>query len=931
MKRFATLIFLISLCVCAGGTAPTEQLYEGFRNPAKEYGPRVWWHWMHGNVTKDGIRKDLEWMDRVGIAGFHQFNAQLNPTDVIVDRRIELFSPEWDEMFSYALDVADSLGLEVSIASSPGWSITGGPWVSVEDAQKKLTWRALEVNGGKRIRTTLPEPYEFSGPFQEIPQYPDDIYRYRFYRDIAVIAVCTDGMTPADTVAKWQNKAGFVIDSKVSSHSPATAALNAARQVMDISDKVKDGRLDWKAPRGKWTVYRFGYNLLGRCNGPVEKAGKGLEADKLSREAMERYYKDYLSLMDKASDHRLGKTVKYLMIDSYEAGKGTWTPDLPAQFKARRGYDLIPWLPVLAGVVVGSAEQSDDFLFDWRRTLGELIAENHYDLAGEILKGYGMGFHAESHESATAFIGDGMMPKRNAAVPMGAIWVNFNNGWYSSNPTAEADIRESASVAHIYGGNICAAESFSVNSRPSVKGHFPAYQCHPGNLKRLADAALSSGLNRFILHCSPHQPRDDRFPGLGLGSFGNWFNRHETWAEEAKPWHDYLARSCYLLQQGRYVADIAYLYSEDSNVTARFKEGRVPVPFGYSYDFVNSDILRNVLKAENGAVVSPGGGIYRLLVIDGGIDRMTESLRRRISELKDAGVAICDTRGRDAAEAITSALDSLGISPDFNIRERPDTCRRDVRFVHRSLPTADIYWVGNISPTGGTFEMSFRAVGARVSVWDPDGGERHPVRFRTESGRTALTLDMTEDDAKFIVVDKCGKPCSEGETLWSNEAGTPALPIGGPWKISFQAGRGAPESIDLLELSPLNTHADSGIKYFSGTAVYSTDFEYKPDDTRTGELILDLGKVCHMARVVLNGVDLGLLWHAPYSCEVGQTLVKGLNHIEIAVTNDWANRLIGDSSLPKERRITYTPWQFYGPDAVIPESGLLGPVTIYRK
>lgn len=920
MEKKARILIIVS-CLLASVCSASEpgsvtELYNGFVNPEKQYRPRVWWHWMHGNVTREGIRKDLEWMDRVGIAGFHQFNCQLNPTDVIVGRRVELFSNEWNEMFSYALDVADSLGLEVSIAASPGWSLTGGPWVSEEQAQKKIVWRRMDLRGGRRIRQALPETYEFSGPFQDVPLYPDDVYKFRYYKDIAVLAVRTDGMTAADTVAKWQNKTGFYPDWRVNAHTPPTKAANAAKEVLDISDKVKDGILDWKAPRGNWTVFRFGYNLLGKQNGPVERAGKGLEADKLSREAMLKYYTDYLSIFDKASHHRLGTTIKYLMIDSYEAGKGTWTPDLPREFKARRGYDLIPWLPVLAGVPVGSAEESDNFLHDWRLTLGELLAENHYDLAAWLLKQYGMGLHAESHEQASAFTGDGMIAKRNADVPMGAIWVNFNNGWYADNPSAAADIKESSSVAHIYGGNVCAAESFSVNSRPTVEGHFPAYQCCPDNLKPLADAALSHGLNRFIMHCSPHQPLDDKFPGLGLGSFGNWFTRHDTWAEEAKPWHDYLTRSCYLLQQGRNVAEVAYLYGEDWNVTALFREDRVPVSQGYAYDFVNSDILQNVLSVKNGELSSPGGARYRALVLGRGTEIMSAGLKQRIKELEASGVAVI--KGSTAQE-LKQGLVAAGIKPDFTVVHAPE--RADIRFVHRSLPDADIYWIGNISPAKGELSFTLRTGTGAVSIWDAETGLRRPVAVSTDSKGLSCSLELCGNDARFIVIDHLAAP----ETVPEMRPTGSWKRIDGPWKVAFQENRGAPESITLQILQDLSLNSCEAVRHFSGTMRYSTEFEA---DARSVHR-LDLGEVHCMARVLLNGRDIGLLWHKPYVCDISDAVVCGTNKLEVIVINLWANRLIGDSALPLKERIAYTPFKFYTADVPLPPSGLVGPVRLF--
>ena len=933
MKRL--LITILSLCCWAAASETfaqdTDTLYEQFVSPGREYAPRVWWHWMNGNVTREGIRKDLEWMDRSGIGGFHQFNCRLKPEDVIVDRRVELFSKEWDAMFAYALDVADSLGLEVSVAASPGWSITGGPWVSMDDAQKKLTWQQIEVEGPKRLNTTLPEPYEFSGPFQDTPQWPKEIYKYKWYRDIAVVAVQIDGMSPEDTVAKWKNKAGFEIDRTVSAHNPPTTAVRAASEVIDITKYCKDGILNWKAPRGRWRIYRFGCNLLGRHNGPVEEAGVGLEADKLSAEAMERYFRNYLGILERASGGRLGTTVKYLMIDSYEAGKATWTPDLPRQFRSRRGYDLIPWLPVLTGCVVGSARQSDDFLYDWRRTLGELICENHYDLASEIAAQYGMKVHAESHEAAQAFIGDGLRAKRGVAVPMGAIWVNFANGWESSNPVAEADIHESASAAHIYGGNICAAESFSVNSRPTVKGHFPAYQCHPGNLKPIADAALSEGLNRFVMHCSPHCPVDDSIPGLGLGSFGNWFNRNETWAEQARPWHDYLARCCFMLQQGEAVKDIAYFYGEDTNATARFNDSRVPVPQGYDFDFVNADALMDALTVQGGRLVSTASGMsYSLLVIDCNAEIRDPALQERVRQFEGQGLPVLDGRSmseeqlRGAARAMLAAR---GIPADFEILRGGEG--HDIRFAHRSTADCDIYWIANISREGCSLDLRLRSSGLSTGLWNPERVTRRelPMSRRGDGSVAIDSLVLEPYGSRFIVLSRASSsdsyPAIETAATTRHQ-----IEISGPWNVEFQQGRGAPSGVIVMDtLACLSENSEPGIKYFSGTAAYSCTFTL--GEISSSAVTIDLGEVHDLTRLFVNGKEIATRWHAPFTFELAPDILhKGENELRIEVTNVWANRMIGDAALPGSERITYTPWQFYTPDTPLLPSGLLGPVAI---
>lgn len=949
MKNRPIIITIALVLSCINVFGQKDNLYAGFKAPEKTYYPRVWWHWMHGNVTKEGIKKDLEWMDRTGIAGFHQFNCQLRPTDVIVKERVQLFSKEWKEAFSYALDIADSLNLEVSIASSPGWSVTGGPWVKAEDSQKKITWTCKEIEGGRRVITPLPEPYTFAGPFQDKAEFPDDKYKYQYYKDIVVLAIRKEDIDNSPRIEDWIQKAGYEVDNRKKLHSPAATTIKgiSKKNIINITHWCKNNELNWNCPEGKWIVYRFGYNLLGRMNGPVEKAGKGLEADKLDPEAMEKYYRDYLAIFDEASSHRLGTTIKYVMIDSYEAGKATWTPRMREEFSKRRGYDITPWLPVLTGLVVEDMEKSESFLGDWRKTLGELITENHYDLPARILAEYGLKTHVESQEGPTGFIGDGMMPKRSAAVPMGAIWVKFNEGWYAQNYVSKADIRESAAAAHVYGGNICAAESFSVNSRPTVKGHFPAYQCSPANLKRLADAALSQGLNRFIMHCSPHQPEDDKFPGLGLGSFGNWFTRHDTWAEEARPWHDYLARSCYMMQQGRFVADVAVLYDEDMNACASFGDRNIAAPVCYGFDLINQDILCNVLDIRNGKLINGENCSYSLLIIDPEYRYMSVEVLEKLKKAADEGVNIIGHRpeGRlklsDSEKKFKSLVSQIWESSRSNVNENADA--RDILVaggiypdciiqeiegtdfyqVHRKLDETDIYWIANISPKACNTTVSFRVSDRKPMQWNAEDGSMQEVSYSMKNGRTYVKLHFNQDDSHFIVFSEntdCQSYSVKPETLVKE------YEVIGPWTIEFQPGRDAPEKTIFEKCGSYTESSIDSIKYFSGTAVWNAEFNL---DINSGkEYILDLGRVEVMAKVKINGNDLGLLWKAPYRISIGKYLKSGQNRLEIAITNLWPNRMIGDSFKTKENRLTYTPWQFYTPDMEPIPSGLLGPVMI---
>lgn len=597
-----------------------------FENPPKEAHPYVWWHWINGNTSKDGIRKDLLWMNRIGIVGFHQFDAggsMMQGLPPVVPQTPYL-SDAWKENFAYAIALADSLGMEVGIASAPGWSSTGGPWVEPADAMKKLTWRTLEVKGnGKNQTVTLPEPYKTIGRFQNVSA---GIYAPIFekipqwYQDIAVVAVrvpeaektmqelgatitssggdftveqltngdindgpelalnkegthawiqynfpkavtirsftlvggqvqgqfdpdrtydntllCSqDGETwtevirvPSsnleqitvdipETTAKhfrltvinpkpdysliyygaqvviptgtpiheWklntiykvnhaEEKAGFTTPGDLLKlPTPMTDA--PVQETIDLTDKVKDGILTWKAPAGKWRIYRFGASLTGKQNHPAPPEATGLEVDKLDADAWNRYFHTYLDMYKDAANGLLGsRGIQYLMIDSYEAQQMTWTPKMEQAFKTARGYDLRLWMPALAGEVIGSSKATEDFLFDWRETIGELFAAN-YDRVNDILHEYGMkGRYTESHENARTFVGDGMDPKRTATVPMAAIWTVDA----AESVAYQADIRESASTAHIYGQNIVAGESFTTNGM--LGG---AYTWYPGNL-----------------------------------------------------------------------------------------------------------------------------------------------------------------------------------------------------------------------------------------------------------------------------------------------------------------------------------------------------------------------------------------------------------------------------------------------------------------
>jgi alpha-L-rhamnosidase len=1084
----------------AAGRASGDSLRSGFENPPQSARPLVWWHWMNGNISKEGIKLDLEWMHRVGIGGFQNFDAAL-ATPQVVDKRLAYMTPEWKDAFKYATTLADQLGMEEAIAGSPGWSESGGPWVTAPEAMKKYVWSETMVEGGKPFSGTLAHPPTNNGPFQNLPAAASAFSEPQFYEDSSVVAyrapvaeaplpkitssggtidaallsdgdltkatslpkatavgekawiqyefpqpqrICAltivrvssgpgddyfvrggspdsgealeasdDGVsfrtvavvprggstehtiafapvtakyfrmtfttlparagaaarTPADIalaelvlhpnarVNRFEEKAAFTqMPDLYGFATPAVAMSDVIRKsgVIDLTGKMRpDGTLDWTPPAGKWVVMRIGYSLLGITNHPATKEATGLEVDKLDA----RYVKDYMdkyldSYQETVGAEFMGKRgIRYVINDSWEAGTQNWTDNMIADFARLRGYDPHPWLPVLAGRVVESAQASDQFLWDLRKTIADLTATEHYGQLEVTLKARGMGHYGESHESGRAFIADGMEVKKYNDIPMSAMWVQapgVNQELYNY----DADDRESASVAHIYGQNLAAAESMTarINS---------AWAWSPGTLKPTADQELVNGINRFVIHESAHQPLVDKAPGLTLGPYGQWFNRNETWAEEARPWVDYLARSSYMLQQGHFAADVLYFYGEDSNLTAIFASKAPDIPVGYGFDYINADGLIHMLAASGGRITTASGMNYRVLVLDRYSRHMSLPVLRAIHKLVEQGAVVAGQKPMDtpsladdqaefsrlsdelfgdgsgvhtvgkgkvyAGQNAGAVLKALNVEPDFD-HSKPESDTRIV-FVHRKVPDGDIYFLNNRNDRDETVDATFRVSGKMPELWHAETGKSEAVSYKIADGRTAVPLHLEPWGTVFVVFRK--PAATPARTLPAVEE-TKLATIDGPWNVSFQGGRGAPPSVTLDKLVSWSVSADAGVKYFSGAGTYTKVIEASADWFKPGGSVwIDLGDVKDLAEVSVNGTSLGIVWHAPYRVDVTKVLKPGANQVTIKVVNTWVNRLIGDQQ-PNATKYTFADIAPYTAESPLQSAGLLGPVVVVR-
>jgi len=748
-------------------------------------------------------------------------------------------------------------------------------------------------------------------------------------------------------VHRFLEKAGFATATDLASAPtpPADAKdVIAKGDVIDVTRYMsKNGTLNWTPKAGTWKILRFGFSLTGHQNSPASPEATGLEVDKLSAEHVRAYFEHYLDLYEDATGGKLGEEgLQYIITDSWEAGCLNWTDKMLENFKEMRGYELKTWLPALVGYIIDSPENSDKFLWDYRRTLGELTVKNHYDLLTEILAERGMARYSESHESGRAFVADGMEVKKSAAVPMSAMWTTVLG-------QSGADIRESSSTAHIYGQKYVAAESLTAGGN--------AWSYVPETLKPTADWEMANGLNRFVIHTSVHQPLDDFKPGFSLGPFGQWFPRHETWAENAaKPWISYLARSCYLLQQGDYIADILYFYGEGVNITGQYGNQLPSIPEGYNFDFVNADALLHAITVEDGRLVTPAGTKYSLLYLDPDwAKEITVPVLRKLAEFVEAGAVVvgCKPVGSpslqdDPAEfkvladrlwarpnavnkigkgqvlggmTLAQAMMQLGIAPDISYAGQYDDS--SVKFVHRKAGDTDIYWLNSRSGKAEDILVTLRKSGYEPEIWNAMTGESYKPSYRIQGDETLLRLHFDPWDALFVVfLDKARDDAYEIPATSLTTAAT----LDGAWEVSFPGGMGAPAKTRFEGLSDWSQNSDSGIKYYSGTASYTKTFELD-GAALDGKLWLDLGEVANIAEVSLNGKPLGLLWKTPFRIDISSAAKAGTNELEVKITNMWVNRLIGDVQ-PGATQYTRTSQQAYQPNAPLKPSGLLGPVKV---
>ncbi len=915
-RRWRTL--LVGVCgvlatAMAGNAGAVDPLEAGFQNPPESARPWTWWHWMNGNVSKAGITADLEAMKRVGIGGFFNFHVGQLP----FDGSVKFLSPEWWDLMRFTAGEADRLGLQMGFHNCPGWSSSGGPWVKVEDSMQKLVWSELKLQGPGRPARPLARPAVDP--------------KWNYYADIAVIAL------------------------------PESTNAVSVTQVLDLTGQMNaEGWLDWDAPAGNWVVFRFGHTTTGKENHPAPIGGAGFEVDKMRREAVAAHFRDYPArILANAGPAR--KAITTVEIDSYEAGKQDWTPGFRDEFKARRGYDPLALLPVLAGRVVGSSGDSGRFKHDWSRTIADLYADNYYGHFRKLVHEQpGLKFTVEPYDGPF----DPLTVGSRGDVVMGEFWHQKPTIWgWNSLPKV-------ASVAHTLGMPVVAAESFT--GLPQLA----QWRQDPYALKSTGDKAFCLGVNRFVLHTTAHQPWPDSIrPGMTMSWWGTHFGRTQTWWEQSTAWFQYVTRCQFLLQQGAYAGDLLFLDQPDFHP-----------PKGYAGDAISQEVFLRDLEVKAGRLVLPHGADYRLLVLPP-LQTMLPAVARKLESLAQGGAALlgtqpnqspslenqpaADAEVRQIADALwgqgkvmtgpdpAAALAGLGVQPDFA------ASASDLLWIHRRTPTAEIYFVSSQKEEAQIVECSFRVTGRLPELWDAATGEiREAGTYQMTNGLTRLPLKFDPSGSVFVVFRRATS-ATESASAPNGREFYPVQAVAGGWTVRFDSKWGGPAEVRFDQLEDWSRRPEQGIRYYSGTAAYENAFEVSPAAAGL-PLWLDLGDVKNIAEVELNGMPLGILWKPPFRVELSKAVRQGANRLVVKVTNLWPNRLIGDEQEPEDldwgptkpwkagnikgnpgkplqtlpdwlvkgqprpskERYTFTTWKFYEKDSPLLPSGLLGPVQL---
>ena len=940
---------------------------EAFRNPPVDARPKALWPWINGNVSLSQITYELEEAKRKAMGGFDIWDIGVSvDLNKVIPPGPAFLSDQSVQAIAYAIREADRLGLELGLTFSSSWN-AGGSWVKPEHGAMGLFRKDTIVKGPQKFSATIPFPMipeNYQGRRNLSSRYKNPLTGLPvFYKEVAVVAH------------------PYRKDSAISSF----------REIVDLVQPTNGtGQVQWDVPPGEWRITRYVCAPTGQPLAIPSTNSNGLMLDHFSAEAQKANLNFIFDKLLRVTGPLKNSSLKYLYGDSYEVNSAVWTPLLPDEFRKRNKYSLTVFLPILDGFSLTDANIADRFLFDFSKTLSDLIIENHYQLARKICADHGIGFCAEA--------GGPGQPIHNVPFEdlkaLGALTIPRGEFW-NKHPQLEKlqIVKGIASASHIYNQKYVEAESFT-----SVW----LWQEGPDELKPLADRAMCEGLNRFVYHTFPHTPPESGDPGW-VYNFGTLINTTNGWWPKSQGFHEYLARCSYLLQQGNFSGDVAFYYGDRAPNFVPPKHINASLGPGYDYDVVNTDVILNKMQVRNGRIYLPHGQYYEVLVLPNEIAINVDVLKK-IEQMVAAGATIIgpkpgksyglqnyeqnDKLVQDMSATLWGKCDSINVKENIygkgkvvwgksirdvliqkNIPPDLQTDRDVFDFIHRKTNNTEIYFVRNKKNSSVTQLATFRVSDLQPEFWDAETGEVVPLSvYNTERNTVTLLLSLPANGSCFVVFrqrrptsqkimkDFVSLPAdtalnisysnigtytsSSGQWKWAGRDQNIQLPepirLDGPWVLHFEQQNTGIGRDTITQLFPLNQSPDDRIKYYSGTVNYATRFAITSSQIKSNQrLILDLGKVREIAEVRLNGKKLGIFWHRPFAVDISSAANIGDNLLEIEVVNTINNRLIGDSKLPEQYRrmksnITKLPNAWMKPFAEAPllDAGLIGPVQI---
>jgi len=966
-----------------------EALSRNFLSPPDSARPSGYWWWLNANVNKEAITRDMNEFKAKGMGAVLLVSSGQWGGKMPVNGP-EFLSDEWIKLYQHALKEADRVGIKVDVNIAPGWNM-GGPWITPEKACRWFLQSQISVKGPRKFSEKLPLPGGKDGydspPQLGVKGYINLPLEELDYRDNAVVAFRTPASVKGpvgpnqrkDLAAKsnrvdancFKPVADIMSQTLVPWKSSQDDILIRPQDVVDLTDKMNiDGTLVWDIPEGDWTIVRTGHRMTGaKLSVPMPGQG-GLENDYLDRAGVELMFEKAGKVLLDAAGPFAGNTLRGFCSDSFECGYPNWTANMIRHFKHYRGYDPLPYLPVFKGWIVGNADVSERFLHDYRKTVADCMADEHYGRFTELCHDHGLMSRCEpaGPSWSSTMCMDGLKNLGRVDFPQGEFWRNT----FIQNDQNMVG-KQTATAAHIYGKRTASAEAFTIGG-----SHWTGY---PEMLKPVADKAFCEGINCFVFHTTTCQRPVDGKPGYEYGA-GTHFNPNVTWwNQSAGAWVSYINRCQAMLQSGLFVADVLY-YNGDwapNLVGPRFVDPDLGK--GYDYDVCNAEVLLTRLSVKDGKIVLPDGMSYRLLVLPE-TSRMPVEVLQKIEQLVRAGATVvgpppdsdpglrnypdCDATVRRVASSLWNNLDGQkiverkvgkgrviygkglrdilladGIAPDVEVAGLDDVY---IDFIHRATPDADFYFLANRNKRPESVSVTFRQSGHQPELWNPvSGSQRDLSQFTSDAGRTSVELEFEPHQSAFIVFRKPIKKPAEVAKKSNFTALKFVQEIQGPWDVQFDkewfypvdglVGQQADGKFVFNKLEEWSLRPEAAVRYFSGTAKYSTEFVVEHELVDGGSYGLDLGVVNVSAAIRLNGVDLGVVWCDPWRVNISKELKRGVNKLEIEVVNLWPNRLIGDGTMLEDQRRTRTNISHYyrkprkGEHKLL-ASGLLGPVRL---